>query len=211
MAISRRARTGSSRFVFEADRRRFILRRGALRAILAAYNKCVPDEIRFTYSEHGKPKLAVPDRHNGLEFNTSASQDLAAIAVTCGSAIGVDIEFVGSRGNDEIVERFFSPSERDAYLHLPTQERPMAFYRAWTRKEAYLKATGAGLSRPLSSFTVLSEPGRPPRLIVDEAQRAADDVDRWTFVDFEPSPGYVGSLVTTGKSQPVCYRAYLLS
>lgn len=202
--LSRDERTRAEGFVFEDDRRRYELGRGTLRRILASYLRCTPEEIRFGYGEHGKPRLIDLAQGNSLEFNVSGSGDIAAFAVTLGHPVGIDIELLRPEKDDSFVERFFAPAEWRTYSQLCPEEKSEAFYRAWTRKEAYLKATGAGLSRSLASFEVSLGPGEPTGLINDQVP--AKEPGRWTFFDFEPAPNYVGSLVVAGDALSVSYR-----
>jgi 4'-phosphopantetheinyl transferase len=187
------------RFVFERDRRRFWRGRAALRGILASYLRCDPGEIALAYGDLGKPRLAGADSAVDLQFNASGSADLAVCAVTCGPSVGVDIEQVRHDWDQDLVRYAFSPIERAEFARIPADQQAPAFYRAWTRKEAYLKATGCGLSRPLASFSVSVTPGDSPRLIRDESDPKAHQ--RWSFADVDPAPGWVGSLVLAGQSR----------
>jgi 4'-phosphopantetheinyl transferase len=201
------------RFVFDRDRRRFVVGRGALRSILASYLGSSPGSIRFAYGEHGKPMLADATDANAtdadsLEFNASGSGDLAVCAVTIGRKLGVDIELCRLPQDETVLEQCFSPAERHAYSTLSPEEKPAAFYRLWTLKEAYLKATGAGLSRPLSSFEVTFMPGQPARLAADDL--VPKGAQNWTFVEFQPGPAHVGALVIAGDERPVQSRRWSL-
>jgi 4'-phosphopantetheinyl transferase len=197
--LSADERARGERFVFERDRRRFCLGRGALRGILASYLGCNPGEIAFAYGDSGKPRLAGADSAVDLQFNASGSADLAVCAVTCGRSVGVDIEQVRHDCDQDLVRHAFSPIERAEFEKIPADQQGIAFYRTWTRKEAYLKATGCGLSRPLASFSVSVTPGDSPRLIRDESDPTAHQ--SWSFADFDPAPGWVGSLVLAGQSR----------
>lgn len=199
--LSADERARGDRFVFERDRRRFCLGRGALRGILASYLRCDPGEIAFAYGDSGKPRLQDADSAMDVQFNASGSADLAVCAVTCGQSLGVDIEHVRDDCDQDLVCHAFSADERAEFARLPSDEQAGAFYRAWTRKEAYLKATGCGLSRPLESFSVSVALGDSPRLIRDDSDPAAHQ--NWSFADFDPAPGWVGSLVVAGHSRPL--------
>jgi 4'-phosphopantetheinyl transferase len=199
--LSADERARANRFVFERDRRRFCLGRGALRGILASYLRCDPGEIAFEYGESGKPRLRDGDAAMDLQFNASGSADLAVCVVTCGQNVGVDIEHLRDDCDQDLVRYAFSADERAEFARLPPDQQAVAFYRAWTRKEAYLKATGCGLSRPLASFSVSVALGDSPRLIRDDSDPAAHQ--NWSFADFDPAPGWVGSLVVAGHSRPL--------
>jgi len=207
-SLSSDERERAARFVFERDRRRFVVGRGALRSILASYLGSSPGSIRFAYGEHGKPMLAESTDAGPLEFNASGSAELAVCAVTVGRKVGVDIELCRLPLDDTVLEQCFAPAERHAYGTLSPDERPAAFYRLWTLKEAYLKATGAGLSRPLSSFEVTFMPGKPVQLAADDTvPKGSED---WTFVELQPGPAHVGALVISGDERPVQSRRWSL-
>ena len=151
------ARAG--RFRFERDRKRFAFFRAAIRLILGRYVGRPPRELRFAYSPEGKPSLAGRPADDFLEFNLAHSEDVALLAVGRGRRIGVDLERIrDERDTDEIAERFFSRDEVRALRALAPDQRRKAFFSCWTRKEAYVKARGDGLSMPLSSFSMSLAP-----------------------------------------------------
>jgi len=197
--LSADERARGERFVFERDRRRYWLGRAALRGILASYLRCDPVEIAFAYGDSGKPRLAGADSAVDLQFNASGSADLAVCAVTCGRSVGVDIEQVRHDCDQDLVRHSFSAIERAEFARIPADQQAAAFYRTWTRKEAYLKATGCGLSRPLASFSVSVTPGDSPCLIRDESDPKAHQ--SWSFADVDTAQGWVGSLVLAGQSR----------
>jgi 4'-phosphopantetheinyl transferase len=204
--LSSDERERAARFVFEKDRRRFVVGRGALRSILASYVGSSPGSLRFAYGEHGKPMLAESTEAGSLDFNASGSAELAVCAVTVGRKVGVDIELRRPPQDDAVVEQCLAPAECRAYGTLSAEEKPSAFYRLWTLKEAYLKATGAGLSRPLSGFEVTFLPGRPARLVADDLD--PHGAENWTFVEFQPGPAHVGALVISGDERPLQSRRW---
>ncbi len=184
------------RFHFDRDRRRFTVARGALRCILSNYLGAQPERLRFGYSEHGKPFLDTPLPGLDIRFNVSHSDELALVAVTVAAEVGVDVEkirpdFAGL----EIAERFFSPAEVKALRSLPIHLRSGAFFNCWTRKEAFVKATGRGLSFPLKAFDVTLAPGESPRLLRVEN----DDPARWSIFEVSPAPDFVGALVVESR------------
>jgi 4'-phosphopantetheinyl transferase len=199
LSADEQARAG--RFAFDRDRRRFSLGRGAVRKILASYLGCPPAEIVFAYGEFGKPRLDGRHAGAGLQFNASGSGDVAVCAVTSGPSVGIDIEQLRDSCDPDVVRYALSDVERTEFERIPPDEQPAAFYRTWTRKEAYLKAVGCGLSRPLASFAVSVTPGAPPRLVRDDRSPAA--MASWTFADFDPAPGWVGTLVSAEPARPV--------
>lgn len=187
----------AGRFYFEEHRQRFIAARGILRALLGRYLGLKPETIRFAYNEYGKPSLAVPEAAS-LCFNVSHSGDMALYAVTHARQIGVDIEQLRPVSDiRQIVERFFSPYEQAEWLRLPVEQQIAGFFNCWTRKEAYIKARGQGLSLPLDQFDVSLTPGQPVRLLAD---RHFHDLPNWSLASLEPAPGYAGALVVEAPS-----------
>ena len=185
----------AKRFHFERDRRRFIVARGLLRQLLGSYLARPPQELRFTYSDHGKPALLEAQNPHGLQFNLSHSGEMMCVGVTRGRAIGVDIEQV--RPIDDmmgIAASFFSPRENEMLATVPADQRELAFFNCWTRKEAYIKAQGQGLSIPLDSFDVTLVPGEEARLLAVRNTQP-DEAARWTMQAFAPVAGYVAAAV----------------
>ena len=137
------------RLVQSIDQEKFIFARTVLRRVLSTYLNVLPEEITFETGEHGKPFV----RDSDVQFNVSHSGDCVLIGVIQHNSIGVDVECVRSKQDYRgIAKRFFSVAE---YAAIELSEKPVeAFYRCWTRKEAFLKATGMGLSFGLSNFDV---------------------------------------------------------
>ena len=187
-------RERASRFVFERDRRRFIVARARLRELLGDRLGVCPAAIEFTYGPCGKPALAPRFAHSGLRFNVSHSGDVAVHALSWEREIGVDVEIVRALSDaDEIAARFFSPAEHEAYRDLDPLERPVAFFNCWTRKEAFIKALGYGLGYPLSAFDVTLVPGEPARIL--RVGNGAGDDCGWTLQSFDPGAGLAGAVV----------------
>jgi len=154
------------RFYFQRDRERFFVARGVLRSILSCYLDTEPSQLRFGYSSYGKPALAQNTGRNAIRFNASHSHELALVTVTRGRELGVDIERICAEvANEQIAERFFSPRKVVRLRSLPTDTQTEAFFHCWTRKEAYIKARGEGLSLPLDQFDVSLVPGEPAALL----------------------------------------------
>lgn len=201
------------RFYFPHHGRRYAIAHSALRHILAGYDRVDPRRLQFHTGEHGKPELAFGGVINpeALHFNLSHSGDLALLAVARDGAVGVDVEQWRSNVQHlEIAERFFSSYERDALRSLSDEEAILrGFFSTWSRKEAYLKATGHGIARGLHHFDVTmetsdaSEPASSPnRSLVTPARLIADRLDpeaptRWTMAHIDAGPGYSGALVST--------------
>lgn len=189
-------RERAGRFFQEHHRRRFVAAHAGLRRILAGYLARPARELRFTVGPHGKPSL-VDSAASGrmLEFNLSHSADLAVIAVAWERPVGVDLERWKREMNHlELAERFFSPGERARLRALAERHDDLVhgFFAAWSRKEAYLKARGEGVTRGLHHFDVTLAPGEPARLIAD---RLDSDVDRWHMRSFVPAADYSGAIV----------------
>lgn len=146
----------ADRFRFDRDRRRAIVRRAALRAILEKYVDERPDEIKFVYGPQGKPGLAVPFSRSGIQFNVSFSGELALCAVAL-TPLGIDVEAHRHVENAGLVAKHFFAAGEIAVQNA-AEDPNEVFLRHWTRKEALIKATGSGLSVPLNSFDVCWTP-----------------------------------------------------
>lgn len=182
----------AARFRHERDCNRFIARRGQLREMLARDLGIAPGAIRLAEDDHGKPVL-LDDRD--LRFNLSHSNSRALVVTARGGAIGCDIEWRNPElACPKVAKRLFAPSEYDALTALPPEQWIAGFYNCWTRKEAYVKALGLGLSYPLDAFTVSVTPGEPARFTSDEGS--------WTLTAFEPAPGFQAALVTWAGPSP---------
>jgi 4'-phosphopantetheinyl transferase len=201
--LSRDEMDRARRFHFERDRRRFTLARGALRTILGGYLRIDPKSIVFGYGPQGKPFLAPAG--SSIRFNVAHSEELALIAVSRERELGVDVEFVRSMTwAEQIPERFFSPREAAVFRSLPHDLAEPAFFACWTRKEAYIKARGGGLTIPLDHFDVSLEPGKPAALL--EVRDDPIEASRWDMVELQPASGYAGALVVQGKGWRFGYR-----
>lgn len=169
----------AARFVFALHRSRWIAARATLRRVIAAWTGLEPQEVRFAYGANGKPMLFPTGSE--LRFNLSHSGGYAACAVTSGRDVGIDLEEVRPLADLEAVAaQFFSPVENEALLDLPAAGRLRGFYECWTRKEAFLKATGDGLARPLDSFSVTLGPDQPPR--IRHTSPDPEECDRWSLL-----------------------------
>jgi 4'-phosphopantetheinyl transferase len=194
--LSTDERSRAERFVFDLDRDRFIVSRATLRRLLARSLGVVPSSITFQQGQHGKPALAT---FAELRFNVSHSGDRGLVALAVGREVGVDIERVRTSVNPlEIAARFFSPVERAALEALSPADRRDAFFACWTRKEAYLKALGLGLSLPLDSFDVEVRPSVPAALLRTGHDSYA--INRWSMYSLTVDPGYAASLVVEGRT-----------
>lgn len=185
-------RDRAARFRFSEHRERFIAAHGALRDILSRYLDLLADQLAFSTNPHGKPALATPD-HAWLQFNLSHSGELALIAITRDRPIGIDVEqMIPPEDFSRLVEQFFSANENAAFRALPESKRAAAFFAGWTRKEAYVKALGTGVSLPLDHFDVTMDPDAPARLLAD--RRHPHHITTWSLHTFTPAPTYLASL-----------------
>jgi 4'-phosphopantetheinyl transferase len=195
LAEDERQRAG--RFRFEQHRQRFVVGRGALRTILGCYLDIEPEQVCFGYAARGKPHLQPEPEAGALYFNLAHSHELALCALSRDGPIGIDLEYALPLPDaDQVAARFFSAAEQSAYRDLPPEQRQEAFYLCWTRKEAYIKATGEGLARSLSDFDVSLTPGEPARLL----RVAGDPLEaaRWSLATLWPAPSYVAALAVPG-------------
>lgn len=185
------------RFRIVRPRRDFVVTRGTLRRLLAQYLKTDPRDLRFRYKAHGKPVL---EGETGLCFNVSHANALALMAFVQRRDIGVDVENLGRETEAErLAERFFSDHEREAMRRLRGDELQSAFFRCWTRKEAYIKAKGEGLSLPLHQFDVSIAPNDRDALLATRPDPA--EVERWTISDVPVGAGYAAAVaVATEES-----------
>ena len=193
--LSEDERRHAERFRIATLRSRYITGRGTLRLLLGRYLKSDPASFTLAYQAHGKPELGPSWRTAGLEFNVSHSHDLALYAFTRGHAIGVDVEHIRPMPNVEgLLERFFSPEEVRQWRQAPAERQLRVFFQGWTRKEAWLKAVGSGLSFPLSDFCVAMD--GPARIISVRGDRAEGAA--WWLEGFEPCEGYVAAAALRG-------------
>lgn len=187
----------ADRFRFDIHRRRFIVGRGFQRILLGTYADADPARIEYTYGPQGKPSFAAqPDPP--LYFNLSNSEELAILGVTREMEIGVDVEYL--RDLDDaaaLAERFFSKSESEVLLNLPPACLKEGFFNCWTRKEAYLKAVGDGLTAPLNAFDVTLRPDEEPKMLALEGSEERGR--RWSLHHLWPAEGYLGAVALEGQ------------
>jgi 4'-phosphopantetheinyl transferase len=180
----------ASRFRFEKDRIQFIACRGLLRHILALYVATDPGQLHLSSNAFGKPQLGTGcEGDEDLRFNYSHSDGYAVFAFAKGREVGVDVELIEPQiAKESIPEHFFTKSEVVALRALPLELQGDAFFKCWTRKEAYIKARGEGFRIPLNSFEVTSD-------------RVGSDRDNsdWFLQSFVPAAGYIAALVTKGQ------------
>ena len=196
IVLSAAERTRQERLLREEDQEAFTICRAMLRRLLAARLAVAPLSLSFIDGRYGKPHLT--DR--ALCFNVSHSADWALIAISSHDAVGVDIE--RQRPLEDMMalaQRSFSAAEQDALWRLPMHLRSEGFFRCWTRKEAFIKAIGMGLSFPLDRFDVTLDPRIPARILDIRSPRHA--TSDWTLHHLEAVPRYSAALVTRGPAQ----------
>lgn len=195
------------RLVFDRDRRRFLLTRALVRAMLSRYASVAPDVWTFVANVHGRPELLDrPDGAPDLRFSISHTEGLIACAVTIGREVGVDVEHVGRRLTQDVPARFFAPQEVADLEAVPAPDRARVFFDYWTLKEAYIKARGFGLALPLADFAFRLAPPEPPTISFEPSLH--DDPATWQFVQDWPTPQHRLGLAVrrTGSDLPVRIR-----
>lgn len=185
-------------FHFQSDREQFIVAHALLRIILGYYLNRFPSCLSFRHNFYGKPALISDPLSDPIRFNMSHSHGMALYAIARSREVGIDVEFIRhGLHEDQIAECFFSDREITALRMLPPALRSYAFFLCWTRKEAYIKGRGEGLSLPLDQFDVSLTPGEPAELIGTRPD--ALEAGRWSLTDLSCGlPGYAAALAAEG-------------
>lgn len=217
LSIDEQARAARMRIV--EKRRAYMVARATLRAILGMYLHCAPAAIKLTYNRFGKPFLAAgqtteryqnadtPAAQARLEFSVAHSGNMAVYALAT-QRVGIDVEQVRLDPDVlSIARRFLATREQQTLLALPAGIQRQAFFRCWTRKEAYAKACGMGLYLPFEQFAVACRPDEPAGLeaVAPDAPLAATAPERWRFWDLPLRDGYVGAVAV---ENPICELTY---
>lgn len=194
----------ADRFHFEKHRRHFVAGRGALRQLLAQYLDTNPEQVRLSYGAYGKPALDGEHKDSSLRFNMSHSHEVALFAFTENREVGVDVEHIRADfASEDIARRFFSRREVETFNTLPQHDQVAAFFRCWTRKEAFIKVIGLGLSQPLDQFDVTLGAEQPAALLWVNG----DDASRWSLYDLDVGGDYAGALAVEGRASKLgCWR-----
>lgn len=205
--LSDEERVRAERFRFDRDRNLYVLSRGVLRLLLSAYSGRRAHSLAFRYGSQGKPFL---DADAEIEFNISHSGELCVMAFARRIRVGVDIE---QKSRDlaflELAERFFAADERNEMSGLDSDGLREAFYAVWTRKEAYIKGLGEGVTHGLDNFAVTVGPDeRHPRV---RSARNPDAQGQWNLFSFEPETGYAGALAVEGSTRRIKQFEYSAS
>jgi 4'-phosphopantetheinyl transferase len=194
--LSADERDRMERFRFEKDRLRYLTGRGLLRSLLGRYLDVPAQDLRFETTAAGKPLLAAGQRQ--LQFNLAHSGVYVLIAIADGRAVGIDVEEIDDDFDvGQVAAHFFSPHEQRDLETLTDRAKIEAFFNCWTRKEAYVKARGEGLSLPLDQFDVSLRPGEPARLIATRPDPA--EAMRWQLSALDVADGYKAALAVEGQ------------
>jgi 4'-phosphopantetheinyl transferase len=194
----------AGRFVFDVHRRRFTLARGILRVLASRLVREPAHALKFSQGAHGKPALSHP-AESGLELNVSHSGDEALYAFGWRQPLGVDVECVRPIEYLALAKHSFSEQEQQTLEALPESELPAAFFACWSRKEAFIKALGEGLSFPLRDFDVDPLPDKPPRLLKN---RRDHDEAHWVMQALPDIPGAHSALCMSGPPPGKTVRSF---
>jgi 4'-phosphopantetheinyl transferase len=182
-------------FRFEHLKRRFCVSRGLLRFFLGTYLATPPCDIEFSYGRYGKPSVAGVE---GFQFNVAHSENVTVYAFAHGCELGVDVERIRNMEDIDAIARHFFCSEEAADLDsIQLPKRLDSFFACWTRKEAYIKATGEGLSASLDGFRVALRPGEAPSFV--HIDGSASEAQSWSLYSLRPNERYIGALAFRGK------------
>lgn len=202
LSIEEKAR--ADRFRFKEHRLYFIASRGILKQLLSKYLSQPPGSFIFSYEAQGKPKL---EQFPTLQFNVSHSKGYALFAFAKNEPIGVDLEFIDPSIEFKVIApRFFSKNEATTLLDLPIERQPNVFFNCWTRKEAFIKAKGGGLSIPLDQFEVTLLENEPAKLLA--VDWAPEEVEQWSMFSFFPKKEMVGALAIKSEVERVLYYSF---
>jgi 4'-phosphopantetheinyl transferase len=195
----------AQRFKFNKDRNCLICSHAILRILLSKYLACVPKSITYEYNQYGKPMLS--NNNNKLHFNLSHSHQKAIIAITKDNPIGIDIEYMQTKQSlAEIAKRFFAAQEYHEYKQLPNKQKIHGFYNAWTRKEAFVKAIGEGITHPLKNFVVNLTPGTNAKILsIKNHETAPQD---WQLHSFTVAEKYCAALAWEGTTKQLNFYNY---
>ncbi len=205
--LSEEERQRADSFRSKENRQSFIVSRGILRNLLYRYTDIQPDQIQFNYTIHGKPFLAGPESAPDISFNLSHAGLLVLYAFSWGRQVGIDVECIHPMEEmDQVAEINFSPREYNKFLRTREKERLTAFYNCWTRKEAFIKAVGSGMSFPLREVEVSFEPDVPAQLVTVYGSR--QEAEGWTLHDIKTWDGYSAALVVEGEDHSISHKQW---
>ncbi|HLH54935.1 MAG TPA: 4'-phosphopantetheinyl transferase superfamily protein [Verrucomicrobiae bacterium] len=197
----------AGRFRFERHRNHYLISHGWMREVLSRYLLVAPSTLRFELGPKGKPSLAGPTGPRKVLFNLSHCEGVAVLAISPDARVGIDVERVRPLADAQLlVDRFFSKREADQFRHAGPETIDLAFFNLWTRKEAWLKATGEGITHLLGQVEVGFFPGEPERLI--ELPPGYGAAAAWSLCSFNPLPGYVGALAIEARDAKPIVRSW---
>lgn len=193
----------ANRFYFEKERRHWVVAHAFLRILLGRYLDIDPTKLRFITNDYGKPLLIYPPSSTHLHFNLSHSGELALYAFAYGRQVGIDVEYMRADVDySELATFHFSAHERAVLGTLPETLQKEAFFLCWSRKEAYIKARGKGLSIPLDQFDVSLAPGETAALL--DSREEPGRKEHWVLHALTPGVRYTGALVAEGSGWQLC-------
>lgn len=201
--LSAEERARAEKFVFPRDQQAYMVARGTLRNILSAHTGFPPETVVFETNQYGKPSLHPNCGGEWIHFNVAHSGSLALYAIRAAGEVGVDIEQI--RPLDDlraIAASTFSRAEYFDLQSLPQHQYQEAFFNCWTRKEAFIKAIGQGLSYGLQNFDVTLRPDEPARI----RHIAGASPREWSLIDLRPAAGYAAAIAAPGPNLKVRLR-----
>jgi 4'-phosphopantetheinyl transferase len=205
--LSEEEKQRAEQFRFPQHRQAFVVRRGILRILLSQYTDIAPMQIEFKYMLTGKPHLANQEDFSDIHFNLSHSELLGLYAFSWGRQVGIDVECVRSMHElEQVARQNFSAEEYGRFKRLGRATKLKAFYHCWTRKEAFIKATGDGLYFPLHEFEVSFEPYYPAELLSVAGSR--ERAKRWSMHDIKTCEGYAAALVVDGNDYAISHKQW---
>jgi 4'-phosphopantetheinyl transferase len=190
--LSTDERERASRFYLDVHRNFYVATHAAVRRVIGSYLNKAPDALTLLEGLNGKPAVS----NATLEFNLSHSGEFALLAISSDARVGVDVERWRHAHAAELITlatRFFSEREREGVCDSTLNDACVVqrFYAVWSRKEAYLKASGVGITGGLDHFSMSHD--EPARLLED--QHDADAMSRWTVAALPVGNGYAAALV----------------
>lgn len=193
--LSNEEKLKSEKFRFEKDSFTYITAHATLRLLISNYINISAKEITFKTNQYGKPDILFPDKTK-LRFNLSHSNNQILIGFTLNESIGVDVEKIKrSEENYSILYHFFSEKEKEEFSRIPDQKKPETFFFSWNCKEAFVKATGKGLSLPLNSFAISIESLLQPKIVLNDYKESID----WNIKTFFTDKDFSSSVVVSGE------------
>lgn len=202
--IDGREQRQACRFRHTQDREQHIASRGFRRLLLARYLQTAPRDLKFEYNHFGKARLPGSALPHPLRFNTGHSGGVILFALANNRETGVDVERLRPLADMQaLARRCFTSREFEAWHRLPEPEQRKAFFRVWTRKEAFLKAYGRGLSLAPELVEVTVPADRPPRLLSVEGEPAAHR--EWDIRDLPADEGFAAAIAVENRDR-VCWK-----